>query len=366
MSSWFKDLTDQVQSALPTFDAAAVSGSASTLLQSLTLTTPELTAERERIDAEEKRKEYIRNALSGMLPWQTRDTERDILVEECKDAILLLSSNKETFFGPFLLPPMKTKAVTAKSDDENTDAENVLDGTPSTESLEKLAKLQPLPPLLENFELLAHVGLIEKVLNEDPNLVTMQSTLSGMFLLMARQASFCNICLLSIFTLIAHIIGGGTREHIFWKNYFFHCAYTRYEAGLSIDEIWSDDVPDEHPPDIDFNNKNSSSSQTLPCPPVMASQKEEAEETITFDAADVNAQVKDEMVTATTGLFGQDTIGTKEIRTESDYEMIDEDKLLLDTSLNNSAPENVPSAGADEADYELDELEAEIARELED
>ena len=98
----------------------------------------------------------------------------------------------------------------------------------------------------------------------------------------------------------------------------------------------------------------------------MASQKEEAEETITFDAADVKAQVKDEMVTATTGLFGQDTIGTKEIRTESDYEMIDEDKLLLDTSLNNSAPENVPSAGADEADYELDELEAEIARELED
>lgn len=194
MSSWFKDLTDQVQSALPAlpaFDAAAVSGSASTLLQSLTLTTPELTAERERIDAEEKRKEHIRNALSGMLPWQTRDTERDILVEECKDAILLLSSNKETFFGPFLLPHMKTKAVTTKLDDENTDADNIIDGTPSTESLEKLAKLQPLPPLLENFELLAHVGLIEKVLKEDPNLVTMQSTLSGMFLLMARQTSFC-------------------------------------------------------------------------------------------------------------------------------------------------------------------------------
>ena len=25
----------------------------------------------------------------------------------------------------------------------------------------------------------------------------------------------------------------------FWQNYFFHCAFTRYEAGLSIDEIWS-------------------------------------------------------------------------------------------------------------------------------
>ena len=34
---------------------------------------------------------------------------------------------------------------------------------------------------------------------------------------------------------------GGERELIFWKNYFFHCAYTRYEAGLSIDEIWSNE-----------------------------------------------------------------------------------------------------------------------------
>jgi hypothetical protein len=32
----------------------------------------------------------------------------------------------------------------------------------------------------------------------------------------------------------------------FWKNYFFHCAYARYEAGLSIDEIWSNrtDTPE--------------------------------------------------------------------------------------------------------------------------
>jgi hypothetical protein len=179
MSSWFKDLTDQVQSALPKFDPATVGGGASSLLQSLTLTTPELTAERERIDAEEKRKEQIRNALSGMLPWQTRDTERDILVEECKDAILSLSKNKETFFGPFSLPPMKAKTTVANVDDDNTDDNNILDGTPSAESLEKLAKLQPLPPLLDNFELLAHVGLIEKVLKEDPNLVLMQSNLSG-------------------------------------------------------------------------------------------------------------------------------------------------------------------------------------------
>ena len=37
--------------------------------------------------------------------------------------------------------------------------------------------------------------------------------------------------------------GGGTRETAFWRNYFFHCAYTRYEAGLSIDEIWCEPPP---------------------------------------------------------------------------------------------------------------------------
>jgi hypothetical protein len=169
MASWFKDLSSSVQSVLPKFEEGGI-------LQSLTLTTPELTAERERIDAEEKRKEKIRNMLAGMLPWQTRDPDRDILVEECKEAILQLSKNKETFFGPFLLPPMK-----AKSSEDSED--HVKEPTiPSKESLEKLAKLQPLPPLLENFEFLAHVGLIELILAEDPNLVVMQSTLSGTFL----------------------------------------------------------------------------------------------------------------------------------------------------------------------------------------
>jgi hypothetical protein len=27
-------------------------------------------------------------------------------------------------------------------------------------------------------------------------------------------------------------------EEVFWKNYFFNCALTRLEIGLSIDEIW--------------------------------------------------------------------------------------------------------------------------------
>ena len=97
MSSWFsvdsfKSLADKVnveslkeiagkaQEALPKIDQE--------MIEKLTLTTPELTAERQRIEEEERRKEQVRDTLAGLLPWETRDPERDILVEECRDAIL--------------------------------------------------------------------------------------------------------------------------------------------------------------------------------------------------------------------------------------------------------------------------------------
>jgi hypothetical protein len=31
-------------------------------------------------------------------------------------------------------------------------------------------------------------------------------------------------------------------EEVFWKNYFFNCALTRLEIGLGIDEIWGGKV----------------------------------------------------------------------------------------------------------------------------
>jgi len=93
--------------------------------------------------------------------------------------------------------------------------------------------LQPLPTLLADFDLDTHVGLIQRLLKVDPKLVEMHSRLSS----------------------------GGQRELIFWKNYFFHCAYTRYEAGLSIDEIWSNEpratlpvAVDEEPEDFNVVN----------------------------------------------------------------------------------------------------------------
>lgn len=164
--SWFKGFTEKVQSVLPKLDNESI-------LESLTLTTPALKAERERLDASERQKETVRNMLSGMLPWQTRDPERDILVEECKDAILLLSKDKATFFGPYQMPPMDAK--TGDDDDDESEKEIT---EPSKESLEMLAKLEPLPSLLRDFDFQAHVGLIEKMLAEDQTLVEMQS-LSG-------------------------------------------------------------------------------------------------------------------------------------------------------------------------------------------
>lgn len=140
------------------------------MLEKLTLTTPELVAERQRIDAEELRKEAVRDALAGMFPWETRDPDRDILVEECKEAILKLSESKETFFGPFQMPETKVKT------DEG--GEQVKQDIPP-ETSKKLEKLHPLPPLLRDFDLDSHVGLIRKLLQVDKKLVEMQSKYSG-------------------------------------------------------------------------------------------------------------------------------------------------------------------------------------------
>lgn len=197
MSSWFsglaeslekvkqqvnaQDITSTVQNALPKLD--------NNMLQNLTLTSPELVAERKRIDEQEKRKMQVRDSLAGMMPWETRDPERDILVEECRDAILELSRHKATFFGPYQMPKINVKLeeevdlmdeVTDLQKEETKTEENQ-ESDPSAGSLEKLAKLEPLPVLLQNFDLDSHVGLIEKVLKADRKLVQMQASHSGMY-----------------------------------------------------------------------------------------------------------------------------------------------------------------------------------------
>lgn len=141
-----------------------------------------------------------------------------ILVEECKDAILELSSREDSFFGPYEMPLLNVQLEEKNIEEEGSedqlevertegDEENALvddaranntaveEGQsidvdeeskshhhhmmPSEESREKLAKLEPLPTLLEDFDLEAHVGLIQKILKADPGLVNMQANLSG-------------------------------------------------------------------------------------------------------------------------------------------------------------------------------------------
>jgi hypothetical protein len=131
----------------------------------------------QRIDQEERRKEEVKDSLAGMYPWETRDAEREILVDECKEAILALSSKDETFFGPYKMPALPNTSGESK-DNEDEENEKAEPG-PSEESLKNLAKLEPLPPLLAEFDLDGHVGLVQLLLKVDKKLVEKQSTLSG-------------------------------------------------------------------------------------------------------------------------------------------------------------------------------------------
>jgi hypothetical protein len=313
MSSWLSglsasvgDLSNKVQAALPVDKE---------MLQKLTLTTPEMNAERQKMEEEEARRERVQQLLANIMPWETRDAEREILVEECKLAILNLSKNPDTFRGPYPLPPLPNTSRNEQEDQDEKEA------GPSPESLVKLAKLEPLPTLLAEFDLDAHVGLIRKLLKEDPMLVEQQSKLSG----------------------------AGDREWTFWRNYFFHCAFTRYEAGLSPDEIWSDDFIS-----------------------VQEAQEEEREETITFESSEqghhenkgeskpsslfdspptptaTSSSQAEKAGTTTTTADGSSTSGASSNDEGTDYEMI------------GGGEDN------DSDSVELDELEAEIARELQD
>jgi hypothetical protein len=119
-----------------------------------------------------------------MYPWETRDAEREILVDECKEAILALSSKDSTFFGPYKIPALPNTSI-QRGDGEDEEHEKEEEPGPSQESLKNLAKLEPLPPLLAEFDLDAHVGLVQLLLKVDKKLVQKQSTLSGKLLIVA-------------------------------------------------------------------------------------------------------------------------------------------------------------------------------------
>mmetsp|Transcript_23333 Transcript_23333/g.66114 ORF Transcript_23333/g.66114 Transcript_23333/m.66114 type:complete len:367 (-) Transcript_23333:326-1426(-) len=365
--SWFsagldalKDVTEKV--AQVTEKVAEAVPIDREMIAKLTLNTEDMKAERQQFGDEAARKAHVKNMLSGIYPWETKDAEREILVDECKEAILALSSNEDTFFGPYEVPPLPVKTLAAlktssggvdaedgdddgsnnnnNKDDENENEEGVegddeegdtpeasvnRQRLPSPDSLEKLSKLEPLPPLLSEFDLDSHVGLIQKLLAIDPQLVKMQSTLSG----------------------------GGERELVFWRNYFFHCAFTRYEAGLSIDEIWS-----FTPQDQQDDNAAAAASTEGETTAVAGTE----EETVEFEGASQDS-AQAAAVVASAGTESPDNSNTDGAN----------DTFGATSSSNSLAMSNefefvgdVDDVSDAVADPELDELEAEIARELED
>jgi hypothetical protein len=155
------------------------------------------------------------------------------------------------------------------------------------------------------------------------------------------------------------VTGGGARERVFWQNYFFHCAFTRYEAGLSIDEIWSYQKlgsADEVGGPVDGTISTESPSNA---------GKASEEETVIFDAGsglsdptdsgpkDAAFQNDDMLApsTAAGGTTDSSLAGqTEGAQSTNGFELVD-------------GEENDDGVVGDP---ELDELEAEIARELED
>lgn len=175
--------------------------------------------------------------------------------------------------------------------------------------------------------------------------------------------------------------GGGLREKVFWRNYFFHCAYTRYEAGLSIDEIWSENALEERTKTNPLQSVQQTQHQVVPDTfpaDTNNDNKNNLEETITFEPVSVNDEdTESENVTALaaggTPLFNEATndpnvADISDSAAASDYEMVASSTLKENSRHGVDVEEDVVEnlgLGGDE-DYELDELEAEIARELED
>jgi hypothetical protein len=180
--------------------------------------------------------------------------------------------------------------------------------------------------------------------------------------------------------------GGGPRERVFWNNYFFHCAFTRYEAGLSIDEIWSyqqastnnnDEAATGAAGTVSFNSMGNTAGGgggVGSGAPTSTQQQQQEEETVDFDGTPNNPSsdptfvefgdndnsgdggVTNEMDGGIGGLADSTSAAAastaaSDFAVGNDFELVDEDDggVLDGTS----------------GDPELDELEAEIARELE-
>lgn len=349
-------LTNKVQDALPIDNE---------LINKLTLRSDDLVREHELLDAQEKRKELVREYLSELLPWETKDESQMILVDKCREEILKLSQDRSTFETPFQLEqgimfnPSEISDEGEESEEEvnfeegdeksNEEHEGVteekaeikevekdegIDSSIIAESAVKLEKMQPLPLLLEHFDIDTHVGLIERVLEVDDKLVSMHFMLSG----------------------------AGEKENTFWRNYFFHCAYTRYENGLSIEEIWS-----TKPKAIITGEDMTPAASDQRSEPSLDELVED-ESSVEMEYENTNLSFDDEKQSTHSG-----SISTANNEVEYSVEAGKVSATSPSTAVNTNSDssgsgtsyEMINETSAEEGDAEdLDDLEAEIAREL--
>lgn len=312
MTSWLNDIASQIQKELE--DVVPTSEEVNDLIGKLTLTSPELAEEQGRITAEESRKESVKDALASILPWDTRNEEHEILVAECKEEILSLSLDESTFSGPY------------GNGDKNSEDE-----------AKKV--LEDYPTMLQEFDLDAHVGLVQRLFSEDLNLVEIHSQFSG----------------------------AGDKEYFFWKNYFYHCAVIRSKVGLSNSEIW--DVPTVSSK-VQIETNLMSSLPFLSSTPISilkmstanASVDDDGEDvSITFDSNSHDSSSALSVKSATIPSLdstpdSQPNQSESPASSENDYDIISPTDEQVAIAV---------SAGSTEGDDELDDLAAEIARELE-
>lgn len=392
--SWFNQLTDtleelggadaldklsqmsaKVQSSL---DEATPTG-ATELFNKLTLRSPDLQAEHDLIDSQETRKEMVKDYLSALLPWETRDETRDILVEDVQEAIMEMSKFEETFMGPFQLAGGLGSTMFIETENENkskvteeeflleekdTAANDTIDSTGNEKFdneepvpresdeidrisnddtkkhyQERLEKMGKLPILLDEFDLDAHVGLIERLFKLDANLVKMHSNLSN----------------------------AGKTEKIFWKNYFFHCAYHRYDKGLGVEEIWVVNSRNVSPPisnegqivegEIEFSHSVGAS----PGKGLRGAQHSfspDSKSELLFDQEQKGAISDNNDISVSSS--AQDIAAILDTKPASYADSVNKSE----GSLNSYEIVETAIIDTDALDEELDELEAEIAREL--
>jgi len=287
MSSWLNSIKDSIESIQKTTESTlqqttksiqrttasiqkAIPINAETIVHAITLTTPEIAEQQKILIRQERRKDSIRDNLSRLLPWETNREEHELLVDDCHTAILALSTVEKTF-------------------------------------LENVEERSDFPPLLREFNLDMHVGLIQRMLDIDGNLLEIHSK---------------NSC-------------GGEKERLFWKNYFYNCAIARETIGLSVAEIWLEPEEEtESKSNTEVTVESNVAQVSLP-PGSVPTQ------TINNDDAS-NAEVTStENVPSVTTVDNNEGFEEVDSPPSGEYEIVGEKEL------------------------ELDDLAAEIARELE-